>query len=171
VLVDRVLPYFRRTDLTFCSHFQAPPVPEIDADHPAALGGNNWAYFADPIFREYRKSGNLAVRDGWRCAVEQLIGPPPFGRGLPTTMLLYPRRAGVDLRLTLLHYVPVRKALDIDMIEERMSFAGKTLYLPESARQVRVFGAAEPLPRTPDGGFALPTTKGRLLLEVPGFFN
>jgi hypothetical protein len=26
VLVDRVLPYFKRTDLTFSSHFQTPPV-------------------------------------------------------------------------------------------------------------------------------------------------
>jgi hypothetical protein len=171
VLVDRVLPYFKRTDLTFCSHFQAPPVPEIDAEHPAVLGGSNWIYFADPICREYRKSGNTAVRDGWRSAVEQLIGPAPFGRGLPTTMLIYPRRCGDDLRLTLLHYVPLRKSLDIDIVEERMSFAGETLYLPKPAREVRIFNTSERLPRDGDGGFILPVAKGRLLLEVPGFFT
>jgi hypothetical protein len=173
VLVDRVPPYFRRrTDLEYSSHFQAPPSPTVDADHPAVLAGDNWVYFADPIFREYRQSGNGVVRDAWRAAMEQLVGPPPFGAGLPMTVLVYPRRAGRDLRLTLLHYVPLRKAVEIDVVEERMSFAGETLRLPEAARSVRIFGTGGALPRAADGsGFGLPIAKGRLLLEVPGFFR
>jgi hypothetical protein len=172
VLVDRVPPYFpRRTDLTFSSHFQAPPKPAVDPDRPAVLAGEQWVYFADPIFRDYRQSGNGIVRDAWRAAMELLIGPPPFGAGLPTTMLIYPRRCNDDLRLTLLHYVPVRKAIDIDVVEERMGFAGETLRLPVGAESVRVFGTGESLARSAvDGSFALPAAKGRLLLQVPGFF-
>ena len=170
VLVDRVPPYFpKRTDLEFSSHFQAPPMPTIDADHPAVIAGDNWVYFGDPIFREYRQTGNGVVRDAWRAAMRQLIGPPPFGDGLPTTVLLYPRRAGNDLRLTLLHYIPLRKALDVDIVEERMSFAGQTLRLPPAAKSVKIFGTGEMLPRSGDG-FSLPIANGRLLLEVPGFF-
>jgi hypothetical protein len=85
--------------------------------------------------------------------------------------LCVPRRRGRDLLLTLLHYVPLRKALDIDVIEERMSFAGESLDLPANAKTVRVFGTGETLPVNSDGSFILPVTKGRLLLEVPEFFK
>lgn len=171
VLVDRVLPYFRRTDLTFSSHFQAPPRAEIDS-HPAVIAGPDYVYFADPIFREYRRSGNIAVRDGWRLAMRRLIGPAPFGDGLPTTVLVVPRRHGNDLLLTLLHYIPTRKALAVDMIEERSSFAGEHLRLASATDSTRVFDfeTKQPLPRNSDGSFVLPSRKGRLLLQVPGFF-
>jgi len=170
ILVDRILPYFKRTDLHFSSHFQAPPVASPDR-YPAVVAGDRFVYFADPIFQEYRQAGNIAARDGWKHAMQRLIDVPPYGAGLPTTVLSTPRRRGADLILTLLHYIPLRKALDIDVIEERMNFAGQILHLPVAARQVRVFGHDTPLPIAPSGGFQLPTSPGRLLLEVPGFFQ
>ena len=170
VLVDRILPYFMRTDLHFSSHFQTPPVAQADR-HPAVIAGERFIYFADPIFGEYRQTGNIAARDGWKRAMERLVGAPPFGAGLPTTVLSMPRRRDTDLIMTLLHYIPLRKALDIDVIEERMNFAGQILHLPPAAKQVRVFGQGEPLSMAPGGGYHLPTSPGRLLLEVPGFFT
>jgi hypothetical protein len=169
VLVDRVLPYFKRTDLHFSSHFQTPPVAAPDR-YAAVIAGKRFVYFADPVFREYRQAGNIAARDGWRRAMLRLIGLAPFGAGLPTTVLSVPRRRGDDLILTLLHYVPLRKALDIDVIEERMNFAGLILHLPAAAKQVRVFGEKQPLSQAEGGGFHLPVSPGRLLLESPGFF-
>lgn len=169
-LIDRVLPYFQRSDQAFSSHFQTPPVAR-PAPHPAVVAGANFVYFADPIFREYRESGNLIARDAWRSAMTRLIGAPPFAAGLPTTVLSVPRRRGTDLLLTLLHYVPVRKAVTLDLLEERMSFAGERLQLPPPAERVRVFGTNEELRRESDGSFLLPATKGRLLLEVSGFFR
>jgi len=169
VLVDRVLPYFKRTDVTFCSHFQTPPLPTPDA-FPAVIAGERFVYFADPIFREYRQAGNLAARDVWRLVTAQLIGTAPFGHGLPGTVLVYPRRRGNDLLLTLLHYVPVRKSLDIDIIEEGSSFAGELLCLPAAAHTARIFQGAD-LPRDSAGAFVLPLVKGRLLIEVPGYFS
>lgn len=171
VLVERVLPYFKRTDLTFSSHFQTPPEAKPDR-FPAVVSGKNFVYFADPIFREYRQTGNLAARDVWRRVVHRLIGAAPFGDGLPSTVFCAARRRKRDLIITLLHYVPVRKALEIDVCEERMSFAGETLILPPQAKEARIFGSGECLPRSADGcGFVLPTVKGRLLLEVPGYFR
>lgn len=167
ILAQRVLPYFQRTDVTFSSHFQTPPVKEADR-FPAIVAGERFVYFAEPIFREYRQTGNTSARDAWRAAAEKLVGTAPFGSGLPTTVELYPRRRGDDLILTLLHYIPVRKALDIDVIEERMSFGGLTLKTPENVQSVRVWNGAE-LEKA-EGGFALPLSSGRLLLEVPGFF-
>lgn len=169
VQVERVLPYFNRTDLTFCSHFQTPPRSTADR-HPAGVSGENFFYFADPVFREYRQSGNIAVRDGCLEAIRRLIGPAPFGEGLPTTILSVPRRRGKDLILTLLHYIPTRKALDIDMIEERSSFAGELLRLPEKVGHACVFQGRE-LPRDESGAFVLPAVKGRLLIEVSDFFQ
>jgi len=170
VLSERVLPYFNRTDIRFCSHFQTPPVAGADV-FPAIIAGGRFVYFADPIFREYRQSGNPAVRLAWRQAMESLTGPAPFGAGLPSTMLTVPRRRGRDLILTLLHYVPVRKSLDIDIIDERMGFAAKILQLPSAAKRVRVFGSGEELEQAEGGGFVLPATEGRLLLEVSEYFE
>ena len=170
ILADRVLPYFQRTDEHFSSHAQTPPVAKPGA-YPAAVAGDRFVYFADPVFREYRQSGNLAARDLVKVAMERLAGPPPFGAGLPTTVLMVPRRRGTDLILSLLHYIPVRKALEIDVIEERMSFAGLLLRLPARAERARIFGSGEDLARNPSGGFILPAVNGRLLLEVPGYFG
>ncbi len=86
-------------------------------------------------------------------------------------MLVYPRRYGNDLRLTLLHYVPVRKAIDIDVVEERMGFGGIDLRLPPGAANVRVFGTNQAVPCKSDDTFKLPAAVGRLLLEVPGHFD
>lgn len=170
VLAERVLPYFKRDAVRYCSHLQTPPRPE-SSGQPVVIAGERFVYFADPIFAEYRKAGNIAARDAWRLAMRRLVGPAPYGDGLATTIQIYPRRRGDDLILTLLHYIPVRKALDIDMIEERSSFAGEVLRLPAGAREVRVFGG-HVLARLPEGGFALPPeARGRLLLEVCGFFS
>ena len=172
VLVDRVLPYFKRSDLTFSSHFQTPPVADPDT-YPAVVAGNGFAYFADPIFREYRKAGNLVCRDVFLRCLRDLHGPPLAGEGLPTTLLVYPRRRGTDLLLTLLHYVPVRKAIDIDIIEERSQMGGEVLRLAGARENtvVRDFQTGRVLDRDQTGGFVLPPVKGRLLLEVPDWFT
>jgi hypothetical protein len=168
VLVHHVLPYFKRTDVTFSSHFQTPPLASPDA-FAAAVAGNNFVYFADPIFREYRQAGNISPRDVWKRVTRQLIGQPPFGRDLPGTVLVYPRRRRIDLLLTLLHYIPIRKSLDIDIIEERSGFSGEILHLAKAGVTARIYGGEE-LQRKDDNSFILPARKGRLLIEVPGYF-
>ena len=114
--------------------------PSCADSSPAIVQGERFIYFADPIFREFRQAGNLMMRDAWHLAMNTLIGKPPFGDGLPKTILSVPRRRGDDLILTLLHYIPTRKAQEIDLIEERSSFAGETLRLPcPRDRSARLF--------------------------------
>ncbi len=168
-LIDRILPYFQRTEHCFCSHRQTPPVADR-SPYAAAVGAEGFVYFADPIFVEYRKTANLAVREALRRSLERLVGVAPFGAALPSTMQVVARRRDDDLLLTLLHYVSCRKAIDIDVIDEPMSFAGDVLRLPAHVRSVRIFDGAE-LVRARDGAFELPVHKGRLLLEVPRFFR
>ncbi len=57
------------------------------------------------------------------------------------------------------------------MIEEASSFAGESLHLPKKAVRVVDFETKKDLVRNADGSFALPVRKGRLLLEVPGFWE
>lgn len=168
MLVERVFPYFQRDDVRYCSHLQTPPRAEASG-YPAVLAGERFVYFADPIFFEYRTHGNIAVRDVWKRCVERLIGAPLAGAGLPSTVFVVPRRRGSDLIVTLLHYIPVRKALKIDMIEERSSFAGEILRI-RGARSARIFQGPE-LKSIGPGEFELPPAKGRLLIEVPGYFG
>lgn len=170
VCVERVLPYFKRGDLKFSSHFQTPPVESADA-HPAVLRGERFVVFADPIFKDLRKTGNPAVPIVWSQCMQQLVGPPPYGRALSKRILQVPLRKGNDLLLTLLHYVPVRKALDIDVIDEASSFAGQRLHLDGNPKEIQIFGCDTPLTPEADGAFVLPDEKGRLLLTVPGYFG
>ena len=169
VMVERVLPYFQRTDAAFSSHRQAPPMARPDRS-PAVVEGERFVYFADPIFRDYRETGNLMMRDSWHQAMNRLIGKPLFGDCLPTTINVYPRRRGDDLILTLLHYVPTRKAVEVDIIEERSGYAGEKLRMPEQIGEARLFNGPA-LERAEDGTFLLPATKGRLLVEVPGYYQ
>lgn len=169
IFINRVLPYFKRTDLTYCSHFQAPP-HKTDEQYPAVLGGENWVLFADPVFREYRQAGNVFVRDMVGHAIEHLIGKPMAGRGLSGAIEVYPRRKGNDLLLTLLYYIPCRKALDIDVIEQSQSFAGELLHINGPVTDVYCHETGTRLLQTDTSTFALPALKGRLRLTVANFF-
>ncbi|MCC5842967.1 MAG: alpha-L-fucosidase [Verrucomicrobia bacterium] len=168
-LVDRVAPYFQRSDLKFCSHFQAPPRKEI-LEEPAILRSGNWIYFADPVFTDYRRSANLAVFKAFAAAAEDLIGLPATGWGLPSTVRVYPLRRGNDLHLTLLHYIPERKAEGSDIVSDRLGFDGQRLSLPARVRSVILEPQGLPL-EIHQGQVALPRAEGRLLLRIPGFFQ
>jgi hypothetical protein len=66
----------------------------------------------------------------------------------------------------------VRKALEIDVCEERMSFAGETLRFPKKIRAARLFQTREALALNADASsVTLPVAKGRLLVEIPHYFS
>lgn len=171
VCVERVLPYFKRGDLKFSSHFQTPPVADTDAAHPAVLCGERFVVFADPIFQDVRQTGNPAVPRVWAACMQKLIGDAPFGKALSKRILQVPLRKGNDLLLTLLHYIPMRKALDIDVIDEPSTFAGQRLHIAGNPQEIKVFGQTESLQPEADGSFILPDIRGRILLTVPGYYK
>lgn len=170
VLVERVLPYFKRTDAHFMSHFQTPPIATSD-QYPAVLAGKNFVYLADPVFSGYRYHGVTFYRDVVERLTQMLMGSPRVGGGLPRGVLAVPRRRGDDLIVTLLNYQAVRKAVEIDVIEEASSFAAETLFICDlpSTVQPQIF-RGKTLEKA-QNGFLLPAAKGRLLVEVPGYFK
>lgn len=169
VLVERVLPLFPRTDARFCGHFQAPPREDAD-NSPALIGGRGFLYFADPIFREYRQSCQMHVRDTWRAALERLLGPPLLDTRLPASIETYPARRGNDLLLTLLRYLPVRKAMEIDIIDEALPFNGEQLRFSRPPGSLLCYPDGKALSPDTEGAFPL-AGRGRLLLKAPGFFG
>lgn len=169
VCIDRVAPYFQRSDLKFCSHFQAPPRKETLGE-PAVLQGEGWIYFADPIFTDFRQSANLVVSRAFARAMDALIGPPATGWGVKSTVRLYPLRRGDDLHLTLLHYLPERKAEGADIVSERLGFHGQILHLPVSVQEAIHDPGGERL-AVRDGCLPLPAAEGRLRLRIPNFFS
>lgn len=134
------------------------------------VGNDNLVYFADPIFREYRQSGNVFIRDITQKIIESLIGKP-ITSGLMPTIMSVPRRRNNDLIITLLHYIPIRKSLDIDVIEQGQTFAGETIVLPPKVKSLFCVSTSKTLTLNKDGAFELPMIKGRLLLEARGYFS
>jgi len=102
--------------------------------------------------------------------VRVLIGSPLAGERPSPYVLCLPRQRDNDLLLTLLRLVPVRMALQIDVISESMPFTGESLTFDRLIERVRVEPAGEYLARRPDGAFAL-AGSGRLLFSVPGYFG
>ncbi|MEX0322774.1 MAG: alpha-amylase family protein [Puniceicoccaceae bacterium] len=165
VLVDRVPPYFKRSDYQFCSHFQTPAGPDI-SDYPAVATNGAVTVFSDPVFKEYRKAGSVFVRKIWEQVMERLIGPPAIGSGMPVSVSVYPMQKGSETIVTLLHYIPVRKAIDIDVIEERQGFTGQVLKLTEPASSIVDWQTGEMLEKISQVEWLLPAKSGRLLLQI-----
>ncbi len=169
ILIQRVLPYFQRTDAHFSSHFQAPPRKEPDKN-PALIVGERFLYFADPVFRDFRQSGQPYLKDIWCAAMQRLLGSPLLDINLPSSLEVIPKRKGNDLLLTLIRYLPVRKALEIDVIDERLPLDGELLSFTHPPEKLIRFPDGKPLDRTEDGAFKL-EGKGRLLLTAPNYFK
>jgi hypothetical protein len=169
VEVERVVPYFARNNDQFCSHFQTPP-KEVDTKYPAVVSNGQITYFSDPIFKEYRKAGNLFLRNTLQKLIENAVGKPAVGAGLPASVMVIPRKKGKDLLVTLLNYIPVRKALDIDVIEAGQSFGGEILNVPAKVATIKCVSNGKLLPKAKAGQFVLPNIKGRVLLQIPNYF-
>jgi hypothetical protein len=167
-MVNCVLPNFKRTDLTYCSHFQTQP-DKIDPDFPAVFGNDSFVYFADPLFREYRQSGSISVRMVFQKSIERLIGKAQYGYGISRQKLSVPRRKGIDLIITLLNYLPVRKALDIDVIEKSSTFSGERIYIKGGVKPVLCLNDNCTLMYNSDGSYILPALSGRIILTLTDF--
>ena len=169
-LVERVLPYFQRNDLTFSSHAQTPPRANADP-HPAAVAGDRFIYFADPVFLEYARHGNSAARDVAAKAIQLQIGRPAVGDKLPPSMRVFTRRRGRDLLVIILHYLPLHEVDRSDTAAVSLSLAGHALRVLKKTRGARLFPSGAALKRGRGGAYALPGVSGRALIEIPEYFG
>jgi hypothetical protein len=169
IWIERIEPWFQRDDLHYCSHFQTPSSGKA-SPYPACVHADGLVYFADPIFREYRERGNGYVKTALRAVLDPLIGPPRIS-GPAATVESSLRRKGDDLLITLLHYLPVRKAVDCEVIESRLAFDRQLLRIDRAVDALEVFPDGTKLAKDSGGSYTLPPADGRILLCAKNYFR
>jgi hypothetical protein len=160
VLADRVEPYFDRTWEHFCSHLQTPSSGVVGT--PAVVRGDRSVYFAHPVFTQYDESAPLWCKTLVGAALRMLLGREPLvTHDGPSSLRVALTEQEGRLVLHLLHYIPERRARQLDTIEDVLPLhdLGLSVRVPGSVRAV----TAEP------GGVALEWAEhdGRVEVRLP----
>ena len=118
ILATRRDPYFNRAWNHFCSHQHTPDAN--DSVYPAAISNGQIVYFAHEIFTQYRKSGQMLLRDMFKDALAILLPQPNLEVELPSTARAsLMNQAAHNRAIThLLFAVPVKRGDDIEVIDE-----------------------------------------------------
>jgi hypothetical protein len=153
VLADVTGPYFNRTWDHFCSHRQTPMDPGNGADYPGITRSTagNVVYFAHPIFAGYRRQAPLWYKRLFQAALALLLPQPLVRTDAPTTAQVTVTRQADPARtiVHLLHYIPERRGLEFDTIEDviplhnvrlsiRCDAAPESVYLAPSRVQLPI---------------------------------
>lgn len=141
VLLWSVRSCFDRDYRHYCSHRQAPS-SGIRGDAAAVLGGGA-LYFAHPLFTIYQVRGAHWCKTLLYNAIDLLLGTRLVQHDGPSSLHLYLNEQTEEKRYVLhaLHYIPVRKSAELDVIEDVIDLynVNVTLHLPhtiQTARQV-----------------------------------
>lgn len=135
-------PYFDRNYEHFCSHFHTPV--DGEGKDPGIVSKGRITYFAHPIFSTFAKHGMVAYKQLVLAVLRQMLPVPLVTAEAPTTLhvtcMAQPdkRRAIAHL----LHYIPEKRTLAADSIEDviplynvklrvRTSRRGKVYLAPE----------------------------------------
>jgi hypothetical protein len=111
-------PYFNRSYERFCSHHHTPPARL--GPNPGILSKGRIVYFAHPVFGTYARHGMTAHRDTILRAVSRLLPRPLLTAQGPTSLHVSWMRQPAKRRsvIHLLHYIPERKSLAADIVED-----------------------------------------------------
>jgi hypothetical protein len=118
VLADTVASYFDRTYQHFSSHRQTPSSGQIS--HAAIVQRGRSIYFAHPIFSQYAQNAATWCKHLFLAALARLLPDPLLSHNGPSTLFASLREQKAQNRkiLHLLHYIPERRGLDFDVIED-----------------------------------------------------
>ena len=171
-VLARVVPtYFDRTWQHFCSHRQTPSSGEPAG--PAATRMGDVIYFAHPIFRQYHRNAPRWCKQLLLNALDMLLPDPLLRHSGPTGMLTALNEQPEQNRMVLhlLHYVPERRGLDFDVIEDVLPVydISVSLKLPGPVTGVRCVPDREALDFIEDRGrlkFSVPEVKGHQIVEI-----
>lgn len=111
-------PLYQRNYLHYYSHFQAPV--DQATGFPVATLKEKIAYFSHPLFRMYKEQGVLQYKRIFLTVLDQLLGTSVIQTNLPCSadLILNYSSERKELVVNILHYVPQRKALELDTIED-----------------------------------------------------
>jgi len=164
-------PYFNRTWRHFCSHQHTPA--EGPADYPGVVRAGSCIYFAHPIFATYDQYAPLWCRSLLGAALDLLLPEPAVRAGGPSTACFTLNSQPDHRRLVLhvLHYIPERRAAQLDIIEDVIPLfdVPVSVRAPQGARAVELVPQGEPLPFTQRDGrleFTLPRVEGHQMVCI-----
>ncbi len=127
-------PYFSREGELFCSHRYTPSSKK--SAYPAILHNKSGSesdviYFTHPIFTQYRHNAPLWCKQLIKNAINMLLPRRIITHNGPSTVSLsvlhQPEKNRVAVHI--LTYIPVRKCMDIDIVEERTCANDLHVYL------------------------------------------
>jgi hypothetical protein len=138
-------PYFNRTPFTYSSHEHAPV--ERITEAPAVVRNGRTAYCAYPLFRAYRRWGNQSHKQIVAGLIHMLLPEPLLRIEAPSTAeaTLLRQQVSGETRLVahLLHYVPQRRADNLDLVEDVIPLHDLALALRTDAPTTRAFLAPQ----------------------------
>ncbi len=152
---------FDRTWERFCSHRQSPSSGEPAG--AAIVRRGRVVYFSSPLFTQYYHNAPRWCRTLFLNALNLLLPQPIVRHGGPSTLEVMINEQAARNRqvLHLLHYIPIRRSQQIDIIEDVIP-----LYdVPVSVRADRAIGSVR---LAPDGdSLAFAHVDGRIEFTAP----
>ncbi|MCS6949374.1 MAG: beta-galactosidase trimerization domain-containing protein, partial [bacterium] len=118
VLAEVWEPYFNRTYQHFCSHAHAPVARR--SEHPAALRKGRVVYLTHPVFSIFAQYGMTFYKQLVLNALKLLLPQPLVVADAPSTLQVTWNRQPAHQRsvVHLLHYIPERRTLAPDYLED-----------------------------------------------------
>lgn len=173
ILASAKVPYFNRTYRHFCSHRHTPSAGETG--YPAVTQCGRVIYFAHPIFTQYNENAPHWCKRLVLNALQQLLPKPLVVHNGPSTLIttLNEQEIAGSTRwiLHLLHYIPVRRGQNMDIIEDIIPLhkLAVSIRVPQIVQRVTIVPQNEPLDFEQDNGrveFVLPTLAGHQMIEI-----
>ncbi|NWG22717.1 MAG: beta-galactosidase trimerization domain-containing protein [Chloroflexi bacterium] len=118
VLADTVASFFDRTYQHFCSHRQTPSSGITRG--PAIVRRGSAIYFSQPVFSQYAQNAPRWCKRLVLNAIALLLPEPLLRHDGPGTLFATLMEQPAEHRrvIHLLHYVPERRGMDFDVIED-----------------------------------------------------
>lgn len=133
-----VRPVFNRSYEHFCSHMHSPSARE--EAYPAIVETTKTAYFIHPVFTTYQRIAPPWYKKLFQNEVERMLEEPYVSHNGPSTVITNLLRQDKENRhiLHILHYVPIRKCKNLDIVEDiiPLHHVEITLYIGESAGKI-----------------------------------
>jgi hypothetical protein len=172
VLAGVVAPYFNRTWEHYLSHRHAPSAGK--GAYPGIVRNGRVIYFAHPVFTQYNRNAPRWVKTLVLNALDMLLPEPLVRVEAPTTALATLNEQSREKRrvLHLLHYVPERRGLDFDVIEDVIPIRDVGCSIrTDGARVTKVTAVPEgkPVPFTTKDGrvlFTVPEVRGHQMIAI-----
>jgi hypothetical protein len=160
-------PFFNRNWEKFCSHAHSPA--REATSQPAALHAGKIVVFAHPIFTTYGKHSMSFHRDFVLDALKRLLPVPLLTVPGPTSLQATLTKQGDRHIVHLLHYVPERRGLRFDIVEDRMPVLDTTVRARVPAKSATLVPSGVSIPVTSEGDvsvFTVPAFLGKQMIAL-----